>query len=89
MCEGLRRDSQRQPCDQAQVLPRVDPDRIEADLLDKGESPKKAFKAYALGRRVMATGGRLRLLWALEDEEARRVIASGRTAPGSEAPIPR
>lgn len=31
-------------------------DRIEADRLAKGNSPKKAFKAGALGRRVMVTG---------------------------------
>lgn len=31
-------------------------DRIEADLLAKGASPKKAFKAGALGRRVTVTG---------------------------------
>ncbi|POX58646.1 hypothetical protein C3492_37065 [Streptomyces sp. Ru62] len=31
-------------------------DRIEADLLAKGESSKKAFKAGALGRRVTVTG---------------------------------
>ncbi|MEV2256914.1 MobF family relaxase [Streptomyces sp. NPDC050147] len=57
-------------------------DRIEADLLAKGESPKKAFKAGALGRRVMVTGvdfvfrpqPTIYLLWALGDEETRRVI---------------
>ncbi|MFF5442204.1 relaxase domain-containing protein [Streptomyces achromogenes] len=31
-------------------------DRIEADRLAQGESAKKAFKAGALGRRVMVTG---------------------------------
>jgi len=31
-------------------------DRIEADLLAAGVSPKKAFKAGALGRRVTVTG---------------------------------
>ncbi|MET9695038.1 relaxase domain-containing protein [Streptomyces sp. NPDC006514] len=56
-------------------------DRIEADLLAKGESPKKAFKAGALGRQVMVTGvdfvfrpqPTIYLLWALGDEETRRV----------------
>ncbi|MEU7553098.1 MobF family relaxase [Streptomyces sp. NPDC044571] len=57
-------------------------DWIEADLLAKGDSPKKAFKAGALGRRVMVTGvdfvfrpqPTIYLLWALGDEETRRVI---------------
>ncbi|GGZ29907.1 hypothetical protein GCM10010300_85890 [Streptomyces olivaceoviridis] len=57
-------------------------DRIEADLLAKGESAKKAFKAGALGRRVMVTGvdfvfrpqPTIYLLWAFGDEETRRVI---------------
>lgn len=57
-------------------------DRIEADRLAKGASPKKAFKAGALGRRVMVTGvdfvfrpqPTIYLLWALGDEETRRVI---------------
>ncbi|MFE1199728.1 MobF family relaxase [Streptomyces olivaceoviridis] len=57
-------------------------DRIEADLLAKGASPKKAFKAGALGRRVTVTGVEfvlrpqptIYLLWALGDEETRRVI---------------
>ncbi|WP_078987918.1 MobF family relaxase [Streptomyces sp. XY332] len=57
-------------------------DRIEADRLTKGDSPKKAFKAGALGRRVMVTGvdfvfrpqPTIYLLWALGDEETRRVI---------------
>ncbi|MEU5200999.1 MobF family relaxase [Streptomyces scabiei] len=57
-------------------------DQIEADRLAKGESPKKAFKAGALGRRVMVTGvdfvfrpqPTIYLLWALGDEETRRVI---------------
>lgn len=57
-------------------------DRIEADLLAEGESAKKAFKAGALGRRVMVTGvdfvfrpqPTIYLLWALGDEETRRVI---------------
>ncbi|ELP68436.1 hypothetical protein ACKI1I_46210 [Streptomyces turgidiscabies] len=31
-------------------------DRIEADRLAKGDSPKKASKAGALGRRVTVTG---------------------------------
>ncbi|MGW1007726.1 MobF family relaxase [Streptomyces sp. NPDC002520] len=57
-------------------------DRIEADRLAKGDSPKKAFKAGALGRRVTVTGvdfvfrpqPTIYLLWALGDEETRRVI---------------
>jgi conjugative relaxase-like TrwC/TraI family protein len=57
-------------------------DRIEADLLAKGASAKKAFKAGALGRRVMVTGvdfvfrpqPTIYLLWALGDEETRQVI---------------
>ncbi|MFC9431660.1 MobF family relaxase [Streptomyces sp. NPDC056987] len=57
-------------------------DQIEADLLAKGDSPKTAFKAGALGRRVMVTGvdfvfrpqPTIYLLWALGDEETRRVI---------------
>lgn len=57
-------------------------DRIEADRLAKGESPKKAWKAGALGRRVTVTGvdfvfrpqPTIYLLWALGDEETRRVI---------------
>ncbi|MFJ3513120.1 MobF family relaxase [Streptomyces luteogriseus] len=57
-------------------------DQIEADLLAKGASPKKAFKAGALGRRVTVTGvdfvfrpqPTIYLLWALGDEETRRVI---------------
>lgn len=57
-------------------------DRIEADRLAKGASPKKAFKAGALGRRVTVTGvdfvfrpqPTIYLLWALGDEETRRVI---------------
>ncbi|MFB0620289.1 MobF family relaxase [Streptomyces sp. AGS-58] len=57
-------------------------DRIEADLLAQGASPEKAFKAGALGRRVTVTGvdfvfrpqPTIYLLWALGDEETRRVI---------------
>ncbi|MFI2292943.1 MobF family relaxase [Streptomyces niveus] len=57
-------------------------DRIEAARLAAGESPKKAWKAGALGRRVTVTGVDLvfrpqptvYLLWALGDEETRRVI---------------
>ncbi len=57
-------------------------DRIEAELLAKGASPKEAFKAGALGRRVTVTGvdfvfrpqPTIYLLWALGDEETRRVI---------------
>ncbi|MFJ1744439.1 MobF family relaxase [Streptomyces microflavus] len=59
-----------------------DADRIEADRLAAGDSPKEAFKAGALGRRVMVTGvdfvfrpqPTVYLLWALGDEETRRVI---------------
>ncbi|MET7608911.1 relaxase domain-containing protein [Streptomyces avermitilis] len=55
---------------------------MEADRLAKGDSPKKAFKAGALGRRVTVTGvdfvfrpqPTIYLLWALGDEETRRVI---------------
>ncbi|MFI1576425.1 relaxase domain-containing protein (plasmid) [Streptomyces anulatus] len=57
-------------------------DRIEADQLAAGDSPEKAFKAGALGRRVMVTGvdfvfrpqPSIYLLWALGDEETRLVI---------------
>lgn len=57
-------------------------DRIEADRLAGGDSPEKAFKAGALGRRVTVTGvdfvfrpqPTIYLLWALGDEETRRVI---------------
>ncbi|WP_158717184.1 MobF family relaxase [Streptomyces griseus] len=59
-----------------------DADRIEADLLAAGASPKEAFKAGALGRRVTVTGvdfvfrpqPTIYLLWAFGDEETRRVI---------------
>ncbi|MCL7382223.1 MobF family relaxase [Streptomyces sp. 35G-GA-8] len=59
-----------------------DADRIEADLLAAGASPKQAFKAGALGRRVTVTGvdfvfrpqPSIYLLWALGDEETRLVI---------------
>ncbi|MGW7400844.1 MobF family relaxase [Streptomyces cyaneofuscatus] len=59
-----------------------DADRIEADRLAAGDSPKKAYRAGALGRRVMVTGvdfvfrpqPTIYLLWALGDEETRRVI---------------
>ncbi|MGW7317391.1 MobF family relaxase [Streptomyces sp. NPDC054865] len=59
-----------------------DADRIETDLLTAGVSPKKAFKAGALGRRVMVTGvdfvfrpqPTIYLQWALGDEETRLVI---------------
>ncbi|MET8481861.1 MobF family relaxase, partial [Streptomyces clavifer] len=59
-----------------------DADRIEANLLAKGASPKSAFKAGALGRRVTVTGvdfvfrpqPTIYLLWALGDENTRRVI---------------
>ncbi|MBM7170131.1 relaxase domain-containing protein [Streptomyces sp. G44] len=57
-------------------------DRIEAERLATGDSPKKAFKAGALGRRVMITRvdfvfrpqPTIYLLWALGDEATRRVI---------------
>jgi conjugative relaxase-like TrwC/TraI family protein len=57
-------------------------DLIEADLLAGGKSPKAAWKAGALGRRVKVTGFDLvfrpqptiYLLWALGDDETRRVI---------------
>ncbi|MEU6482068.1 MobF family relaxase [Streptomyces sp. NPDC047017] len=57
-------------------------DRIEADRLAQGDSPKQAFKAGALGRRVTVTGvdfvfrpqPTIYLLWAFGDEETRRVI---------------
>ncbi|MFF6860245.1 MobF family relaxase [Streptomyces bacillaris] len=57
-------------------------DRIEADRLAKGDSPKKAYRAGALGRRVTVTGvdfvfrpqPSVYLLWAFGDEETRLVI---------------
>lgn len=57
-------------------------DRIEAEELAAGKFPKQAFKAGALGRRVTVTGfdfvfrpqPTIYLLWALGDEETRRVI---------------
>ncbi|MFJ9675282.1 MobF family relaxase [Streptomyces sp. NPDC101221] len=57
-------------------------DRIEAERLAAGDSPKKAFKAGALGRRVTVTGvdfvfrpqPTIYLLWAFGDDETRRVI---------------
>ncbi|MEV7881873.1 MobF family relaxase [Streptomyces microflavus] len=57
-------------------------DRIEADRLAAGESPQKAYRAGALGRRVTATGvdfvfrpaPTIYLLWALGDEMTGRVI---------------
>ncbi|MCO6698861.1 MobF family relaxase [Streptomyces sp. Vc17.3-30] len=59
-----------------------DAGRIEADRLAAGDSPKQAFKAGALGRRVTVTGvdfvfrpqPTIYLLWAFGDEETRRVI---------------
>ncbi|WP_199889922.1 MobF family relaxase [Streptomyces badius] len=59
-----------------------DADRIEAARLAAGDSPKKAYRAGALGRRVTVTGvdfvfrpqPTIYLLWALGDEETRRVI---------------
>ncbi|MFD7667753.1 MobF family relaxase [Streptomyces sp. NPDC059788] len=57
-------------------------DRIEADRLAQGDSPKAAVRAGALGRRVTVTGvgfvfrpqPTIYLLWALGDDETRRVI---------------
>ncbi|MEV7659605.1 MobF family relaxase [Streptomyces anulatus] len=57
-------------------------DRIEADRLAQGASPKQAYRAGALGRRVTVTGvdfvfrpqPSIYLLWALGDEETRLVI---------------
>lgn len=57
-------------------------DRIEADRLAAGDSPKEAYRAGALGRRVTVTGvdfvfrpqPSIYLLWAFGDEETRRVI---------------
>ncbi|MGW1438652.1 MobF family relaxase [Streptomyces griseus] len=57
-------------------------DRIEADRLAAGDSPKEAYRAGALGRRVTATGvdfvfrpqPSIYLLWALGDEETRLVV---------------
>ncbi|MFD9796929.1 MobF family relaxase [Streptomyces sp. NPDC059070] len=59
-----------------------DADRIEAGRLAAGASPKEAFKAGALGRRVTVTGvdfvfrpqPTIYLLWAFGDEETRKVI---------------
>ncbi|MFD8263856.1 relaxase domain-containing protein [Streptomyces griseoluteus] len=56
-------------------------DRIEAERLTAGDSPKKAFKAGALGRQVTVTGvdfvfrpqSTVYLLWAFGDKETRRV----------------
>ncbi|MER8062831.1 MULTISPECIES: MobF family relaxase [unclassified Streptomyces] len=55
-------------------------DRIEAERLAAGDSPKKAYRAGALGRRVTVTGVEfvfrpqptIYLLWALGDEKTRR-----------------
>lgn len=57
-------------------------DRIEADRLARGASPKEAYRAGALGRRVTVTGvdfvfrpqPSIYLLWAFGDEETRLVI---------------
>jgi conjugative relaxase-like TrwC/TraI family protein len=57
-------------------------DRIEAERLAAGDSPKKAYRAGALGRRVTVTGvdfvfrpqPTIYLLWAFGDDETRRVI---------------
>ncbi|MFE6727755.1 MobF family relaxase [Streptomyces californicus] len=59
-----------------------DADRIEADRLAHGASPKEAYRAGALGRRVTVTGvdfvfrpqPSIYLLWAFGDEETRLVI---------------
>ncbi|MDL5198922.1 relaxase domain-containing protein [Streptomyces sp. ALI-76-A] len=59
-------------------------DRIAADRLATGDSPQKAFKAAALGRRVTVTGvdfvfgpqPTTHSLWALRDEETWRVIGA-------------
>ncbi|MEU9858884.1 MobF family relaxase [Streptomyces sp. NPDC047974] len=56
--------------------------RIEAERLAAGDSPKEAFKAGALGRRVTVTGvdfvfrpqPTIYLLWVFGDEETRLVI---------------
>ncbi|MEU4800225.1 MobF family relaxase [Streptomyces sp. NPDC023327] len=57
-------------------------DRIEADRLAAGDSPKKAYRAGALGRRVTVTGvdfvvrpqPTIYLLWAFGDKETRLAI---------------
>lgn len=57
-------------------------DRIEAERLAAGDSPKKAFKAGALGSQVTVTGvdfvfrpqPTIYLLWAFGDDETWRVI---------------
>ncbi|MGW0395626.1 relaxase domain-containing protein [Streptomyces sp. NPDC003042] len=57
-------------------------ERIEADRLAAGDSPKLARRAGALGRRVIVTGldfvfrpqPTIYLLWALGDEETRLTI---------------
>ncbi|MFJ8697017.1 MobF family relaxase [Streptomyces roseolilacinus] len=57
-------------------------DRIEAERLAAGDSPKKAYRAGALGRRVTVTGvdfvfrpqPTIYLLWAFGDEETRLAI---------------
>ncbi|MEU8672731.1 relaxase domain-containing protein [Streptomyces anulatus] len=78
-------------------------DRIEADRLAAGDSPKKAFKAGALGRRVTVTGvdfvfrpqPTIYLLWALGDEEGADrgrgggdPVRHGRDLPGPAARRP-
>ncbi|MGX1952601.1 MobF family relaxase [Streptomyces anulatus] len=63
----------------------ADADRIEDARLAAGDSPEKAYRAGALGRRVTVTGvdfvfrpqPGIYLLWALGDEETRRVIEAG------------
>ncbi len=57
-------------------------DRIEADRLAAGKSPKETWKAGVLGRQVTVTGVDLAfrsqptiyLLWALGDDETWKVI---------------
>ncbi|MFC8919588.1 MobF family relaxase [Streptomyces sp. NPDC057116] len=57
-------------------------DRIEADRLAVGDSPKKAYRDGALGRRVTVAGvdfvfrpqPTIYLLWALGDEETRLAV---------------
>ncbi|MFE9700603.1 MobF family relaxase [Streptomyces sp. NPDC006270] len=57
-------------------------DRIEADRLAQGASPREAYRAGALGRRVSVTGvdfvfrpqPSIYLLWAFGDEETRLAI---------------
>ncbi|MFF5426404.1 MULTISPECIES: relaxase domain-containing protein [unclassified Streptomyces] len=60
--------------------------RIEAERLAAGDSPKKAYRAGALGRTATVTGvdfvvrpqPAIYLLWAFGDEETRLVIGAAR-----------